>query len=47
LEASTAARHDDRDRHFQLALDQIDIQKHELASNLKEMKGKDEHIQKL
>jgi len=48
LEASIAARHDDRDRHFQSALDQmIDIQKHELASKLKEMKRNDEHIQKL
>jgi hypothetical protein len=48
LEASTAARHDDRDRHFQSALDEmIDIQKHELAFKLEEMKRKDEHKQKL
>ena len=46
LDASVAA-HDDRDRHLGSALDQIDIQKYELASKIKEIKRQGKLIDRL
>jgi len=46
LEASVAA-HEDKDRHLQLALDQVNIQSQELAANRDQIKQQEKHIRKL